>query len=88
MFVFYYNYYCHFIILTDIQFQIEQYCILSFTGDCKRDFNPTHYRSSAFYNHLMASVTWSESGENSEKSYGFDTVLSKTVQTYIKVLVI
>ncbi|GAA6093047.1 phosphoethanolamine methyltransferase isoform X2 [Tachysurus ichikawai] len=54
------------------------------SGDCKRDFNPTHYRSSAFYNHLMASVTWSESGENSEKSYGFDTVLSKTVQTYIK----
>ncbi|XP_060742483.1 phosphoethanolamine methyltransferase isoform X2 [Tachysurus vachellii] len=54
------------------------------SGDRKRDFNPTHYRSSSLYNHLMASVTWSESGENGEQSYGFDTVLSRTVQTYIK----
>ncbi|KAM9496104.1 phosphoethanolamine methyltransferase [Clarias gariepinus] len=54
------------------------------SGDSKRDFNPTHYRSPAHYNHLITSVIWVESGDGCKQSYGFDTVLSRTVQTYIK----
>ncbi|TSK45891.1 Phosphoethanolamine N-methyltransferase 3 [Bagarius yarrelli] len=54
------------------------------SGDSKRDFNPTHYRSPAQYNHLITSVIWSESAEKGKQSYGFDTVLSRNVQTYIK----
>ncbi|XP_053541546.1 phosphoethanolamine methyltransferase isoform X2 [Ictalurus punctatus] len=54
------------------------------SGDSKRDFNPTHYRSPAHYNHLMTSVTWVESGEKGKQSYGFEIILSRTVQTYIK----
>uniref|UniRef100_A0A3B1IYG4 phosphoethanolamine N-methyltransferase n=1 Tax=Astyanax mexicanus TaxID=7994 RepID=A0A3B1IYG4_ASTMX len=54
------------------------------SGDCKRDFNPTHYRAPAHYNHLMTSVTVEGSGESGKHSYGFDMVLCKTVQTYIK----
>ncbi|XP_017572374.1 phosphoethanolamine methyltransferase isoform X1 [Pygocentrus nattereri] len=54
------------------------------SGDCKRDFNPTHYRTPAHYNHLMTSVMWEKSEESGKQSYGFDTVLCRTVQTYIK----
>ncbi|XP_060771121.1 phosphoethanolamine methyltransferase isoform X1 [Neoarius graeffei] len=54
------------------------------SGDSMRDFNPTHYRSPAHYNHLMTSVIWAESGEKGKQHYGFDIVLSRTVQTYIK----
>uniref|UniRef100_A0AAY5EBT5 phosphoethanolamine N-methyltransferase n=1 Tax=Electrophorus electricus TaxID=8005 RepID=A0AAY5EBT5_ELEEL len=54
------------------------------SGDCKRDFNPTHYRTPAHYNHLMTSVTWEESGEQGIHIYGFDTILSRNVHTYIK----
>lgn len=55
------------------------------TGDCKRDFNPTHYRSPAYYNHLMTSLLLDESDQTEKKCYGFDMVLNKTVQTYVKV---
>ncbi|XP_062846937.1 phosphoethanolamine methyltransferase isoform X2 [Trichomycterus rosablanca] len=51
------------------------------SGDCKRDFNPTHYRTPANYNHLMTSLRWEESGD---KLYGFYIVLSRTVQIYVK----
>ncbi|CAM4618017.1 unnamed protein product [Leuciscus chuanchicus] len=54
------------------------------SGDSKRDFNPTHYRSPAQYNHLMTSVLLDESEKTEKKYYGFDMVLSKTVQTYVK----
>ncbi|XP_052010897.1 uncharacterized protein LOC127663378 isoform X2 [Xyrauchen texanus] len=54
------------------------------SGDSKRDFNPTHYRTPAHYNHLMTSVVLDESDKMGKKCYGFDMVLCKTVQTYIK----
>uniref|UniRef100_A0A671KY15 phosphoethanolamine N-methyltransferase n=1 Tax=Sinocyclocheilus anshuiensis TaxID=1608454 RepID=A0A671KY15_9TELE len=55
------------------------------SGDCKRDFNPTLYRSPAYYNHLMTSVLQDESEKTEKKCYGFDMVVNKTVQTYVKV---
>ncbi|XP_076860648.1 phosphoethanolamine methyltransferase isoform X2 [Brachyhypopomus gauderio] len=54
------------------------------SGDSKRDFNPTHYRSPAHYNHLMTSVTTEESGENGTNTYGFDMILSRNVHIYVK----
>lgn len=50
------------------------------SGDCKRDFNPTHYRTPAHYNHLLTSAKW----QSDKEACGFDIVLTKTVQTYIK----
>ncbi|XP_051506125.1 uncharacterized protein LOC127413219 [Myxocyprinus asiaticus] len=55
------------------------------SGNIKRDFNPTHYRTPAHYNHLMISVVLDESEKMGKKCYGFDMVLNKTVQTYIKI---
>lgn len=52
------------------------------SGDCKRDFNPTYYRNQAQYSHLMTSVQ-AEDPEQAEK-FGFDIVLTKKVQTYVK----
>lgn len=49
------------------------------SGDAERKFNPTVYRTPAQYNHLLTSVT-SQSGDN-----GFEIVMSKSVQTYIKI---
>ncbi|XP_075693450.1 uncharacterized protein LOC142660644 isoform X2 [Rhinoderma darwinii] len=49
------------------------------SGDCERKFNPTVYRTPAQYNHALTSVT-SKSGDN-----GFEIVMSKSVQTYIKI---
>ncbi|KAJ8352447.1 hypothetical protein SKAU_G00239230 [Synaphobranchus kaupii] len=54
------------------------------SGDCKRDFNPTRYRTPAEYNHLMTSVLQKEMGEAGEQTFGFDIVMSKAVHTYIK----
>uniref|UniRef100_A0A8C1ZB68 phosphoethanolamine N-methyltransferase n=1 Tax=Cyprinus carpio TaxID=7962 RepID=A0A8C1ZB68_CYPCA len=54
------------------------------SGDCKRVFNPTLYRSPAYYNHLMTSVLQDESEKTEKKCYGFDMVVNKTVQTYVK----
>ncbi|XP_073676428.1 phosphoethanolamine methyltransferase isoform X3 [Garra rufa] len=42
------------------------------SGDSKRDFNPTHYRSPAYYNHLMTSLLLDESDKTEKKCYGFD----------------
>ncbi|XP_041930038.1 phosphoethanolamine methyltransferase isoform X1 [Alosa sapidissima] len=50
------------------------------SGNCKRDFNPTHYRTPALYNHLMTSAQW----QGDKEAFGFDIVLTKTVQTYVK----
>ncbi|XP_066438353.1 uncharacterized protein [Eleutherodactylus coqui] len=49
------------------------------SGDCERTCNPTVYRTPAQYNHLLTSA-YSKSGDN-----GFEIVMSKSVQTYIKV---
>ncbi|XP_057204825.1 phosphoethanolamine methyltransferase isoform X2 [Triplophysa rosa] len=54
------------------------------SGDSKRDFNPTHYRTPAHYNHLMTSVVLDESEKGGKKCCGFDIVLNKPVQTYVK----
>ncbi|KAM4721574.1 uncharacterized protein WCC33_007861 isoform 2-T2 [Rhinophrynus dorsalis] len=49
------------------------------SGDSERSFNPTVYRTPAQYNHLMTSFT-SIAGDS-----GFEIVISKSVQTYIKI---
>lgn len=49
------------------------------SGDAERTFNPTVYRTPANYNCLLTSVT-TQSGDN-----GFEIVMSKSVQTYIKI---
>ncbi|XP_036403617.1 phosphoethanolamine methyltransferase [Megalops cyprinoides] len=55
------------------------------SGDCKRDFNPTRYRTPAQYNHLMTSAVIVEETEGAGKqAFGFDIVMSKAVQTYVK----
>ncbi|KAJ1105988.1 hypothetical protein NDU88_003391 [Pleurodeles waltl] len=51
------------------------------SGDSKRSFNPTLYRKPAQYNHLLTSVVHDGNDKN---SYGFEIVMSKSVQTYIK----
>ncbi|XP_018408389.1 PREDICTED: phosphomethylethanolamine N-methyltransferase-like [Nanorana parkeri] len=48
------------------------------SGNSERTFNPTVYRTPAQYNHLLTSVT-SLPGDS-----GFEIVMSKSVQTYIK----
>ncbi|KAM4585860.1 phosphoethanolamine methyltransferase isoform 1-T1 [Fundulus diaphanus] len=52
------------------------------SGDCKRDFNPTCYRSEAEYTHQATSVQVEapEGGQN----FGFDIVFKKRVQTYVE----
>ncbi|XP_029917783.1 phosphoethanolamine N-methyltransferase 3-like isoform X2 [Myripristis murdjan] len=52
------------------------------SGDCKRDFNPTHYRTQVQYSHLMTSAQWEE--PHGAEKFGFDIVLTKKVQTYVK----
>ncbi|KAJ3587507.1 hypothetical protein NHX12_011104 [Muraenolepis orangiensis] len=52
------------------------------SGDCKRDFNPTHYRTQAEYSHLITSAQLTE--PEGQQSFGFDIVLTKRVQTYVK----
>uniref|UniRef100_A0A8C7JH13 phosphoethanolamine N-methyltransferase n=1 Tax=Oncorhynchus kisutch TaxID=8019 RepID=A0A8C7JH13_ONCKI len=54
------------------------------SGDYKRTFNPTHYRSSAHYSHLMTTTLREESEGPEKQVFGFDIVLNKIVQTYIK----
>ncbi|XP_067103955.1 phosphoethanolamine methyltransferase isoform X1 [Osmerus mordax] len=54
------------------------------SGDCKRDFNPTHYRTPTLYSHLMTSAQWEGSDGTEKQVYGFDIVVNKKVQTYIK----
>nr|XP_033812629.1 phosphomethylethanolamine N-methyltransferase-like [Geotrypetes seraphini] len=58
----------------------ESCCFQS--GDCKRHFNPTLYRTPADYNHLLTSVVHTA---DTEDSNGFEIVMSKSVQAYIKI---
>ncbi|XP_048883463.1 phosphoethanolamine methyltransferase isoform X2 [Brienomyrus brachyistius] len=53
------------------------------SGDRRRDFNPTQYRTPAHYNRLMTSAIWQEM--ETKQTFGFDIVMSKAVQTYIQV---
>ncbi|XP_069550606.1 phosphoethanolamine methyltransferase [Brachyistius frenatus] len=52
------------------------------SGDSKRDFNPTCYRTETQYNDMVSSVQM-EGPEGSQK-FGFDIVLKKRVQTYVE----
>ncbi|KAG8003997.1 Phosphoethanolamine N-methyltransferase 3 [Nibea albiflora] len=52
------------------------------SGDSKRDFNPTCYRTEAQYSHLVSSVQ--AEGPESGQQFGFDIVLKKKVQAYIE----
>lgn len=52
------------------------------SGDCKREFNPTNYRSQGQYSHLVTSAHWTQA-EGGQK-FGFDIILTKKVQTYVK----
>ncbi|XP_061690357.1 phosphoethanolamine methyltransferase isoform X1 [Syngnathoides biaculeatus] len=52
------------------------------SGDCKREFNPTCYRTEAHYNHLTKSVQVEDEPEG--QKFGFETVLKKRVKTYIE----
>ncbi|XP_061756323.1 phosphoethanolamine methyltransferase isoform X1 [Nerophis ophidion] len=53
------------------------------SGDCKREFNPTCYRTEVQYNHLTTSVQVEDL--QAGHAFGFDVVLRKKVQTYIEV---
>ncbi|XP_007440631.2 phosphomethylethanolamine N-methyltransferase-like isoform X1 [Python bivittatus] len=50
------------------------------SGNSPRRFNPSLYRKPAEYNHLLTSARATIGSE----SYGFEIVLSRSVQTYIK----
>ncbi|KAM9849925.1 phosphoethanolamine methyltransferase [Aulostomus maculatus] len=52
------------------------------SGDCKREFNPTCYRTEAQYNHLISSVFMED--KDAGQKYGFGIVLKRKVQTYIE----
>ncbi|XP_042275015.1 phosphoethanolamine methyltransferase isoform X2 [Thunnus maccoyii] len=52
------------------------------SGDCKRDFNPTCYRTEAQYNHLISTVQMEDT--DGGQKFGFDVVLKRKVQTYIE----
>ncbi|XP_077434010.1 phosphoethanolamine methyltransferase isoform X2 [Vanacampus margaritifer] len=53
------------------------------SGDCKREFNPTCYRTEAQYNHLTKSVQVED--EDAGQKFGFDVILRKRVKTYLEV---
>ncbi|XP_041845442.1 phosphoethanolamine methyltransferase [Melanotaenia boesemani] len=52
------------------------------SGDSKRDFNPTFYRSEAQYSHLVSLVQVEV--PDGDQNFGFETVLKKKVQTYVE----
>nr|XP_015802184.2 phosphoethanolamine methyltransferase [Nothobranchius furzeri] len=52
------------------------------SGDCKRDFNPTCYRSEAQYSHLATSAQVEAS--DGSQTFGFEIVFKKKVQTYVE----
>uniref|UniRef100_A0A665XEH2 phosphoethanolamine N-methyltransferase n=1 Tax=Echeneis naucrates TaxID=173247 RepID=A0A665XEH2_ECHNA len=52
------------------------------SGDSKRDFNPTCYRTEAQYSHLVSSVQVEE--PDRAQTFGFDIVLKRKVQTYVE----
>ncbi|XP_078458513.1 uncharacterized protein LOC144937136 isoform X1 [Lampetra fluviatilis] len=53
------------------------------SGDGHRNFNPTKYRKPAAYNHLLQLGSLPVPNKE-DKSVGFEIVMSKSVQTYIK----
>ncbi|CAB1455075.1 unnamed protein product [Pleuronectes platessa] len=52
------------------------------SGDSKRDFNPTCYRTEAQYSHLVSSVQVEEA--EGGKTIGFDVVMKKKVEAYVE----
>ncbi|XP_072013647.1 uncharacterized protein [Amphiura filiformis] len=50
------------------------------SGDKDRTFNPTKYRSPAFYNALFQSAGSEEGGKN----FGFEMIFSRSIQTYVE----
>lgn len=54
-----------------------------FEGDCKRDFNPTCYRSEDQYTQLVTSVQ--VEAPDGGQTFGFDIVFKRKVQTYVEV---
>ncbi|XP_031608597.1 phosphoethanolamine methyltransferase isoform X2 [Oreochromis aureus] len=52
------------------------------SGDSKRDFNPTCYRTEAQYSHITTTVQVTEPKEG--QTFGFDIVLKRRVQTYVE----
>ncbi|XP_060903954.1 phosphoethanolamine methyltransferase isoform X1 [Labrus mixtus] len=52
------------------------------SGDSKRDFNPTCYRTDAQYSHLVSSVQVEQTEGN--QKFGYDIVLKKKVKAYIE----
>nr|XP_033477076.1 phosphoethanolamine methyltransferase isoform X1 [Epinephelus lanceolatus] len=52
------------------------------SGDSKRDFNPTCYRTEAQYSQLVASVQ--VEGPQEGQNFGYDTVLKKKVKAYVE----
>ncbi|KAK6466352.1 phosphoethanolamine N-methyltransferase 3 isoform X2 [Huso huso] len=54
------------------------------SGDNNRSFNPTLYRSPSQYNHLLTSVVRDDPASGASQGSGFEIVMNKSVQTYIK----
>lgn len=50
------------------------------SGDASRDYNPTKYRDPATYNNIIQSV----SIKDGQETHAFEMIMSKSVQTYIK----
>ncbi|XP_072351084.1 uncharacterized protein, partial [Scyliorhinus torazame] len=53
------------------------------SGNVRRKFNPTVYRLPADYNHILTSSVVG-AGSDTQPLWGFEIVISKSVQTYIK----
>uniref|UniRef100_A0A8C5GVR6 phosphoethanolamine N-methyltransferase n=1 Tax=Gouania willdenowi TaxID=441366 RepID=A0A8C5GVR6_GOUWI len=53
------------------------------SGDSKRDFNPTCYRTEEQYTHQATSVEVEV--PKADQKFGFDIVLKKKVQTYVEI---
>ncbi|XP_072423701.1 phosphoethanolamine methyltransferase, partial [Chiloscyllium punctatum] len=53
------------------------------SGNVKREFNPTVYRRPADYNHILTAST-DPSDQAQDTVWGFEIVMCKSVQTYIK----
>ena len=54
-----------------------------FSGDKKRKANPSQYRDPTLYNAMFSMLTVPT--ENPNEVYGFELVLSRPVNSYIKV---
>ncbi|XP_056295141.1 phosphoethanolamine methyltransferase isoform X2 [Pseudoliparis swirei] len=52
------------------------------SGDSKRDFNPTNYRTEAHYSHIVSSMQMEE--PEGGQMFGFNIVLKKKVHAYVE----